>query len=98
GDVSGDVLVASRIPGAVDSGDFALRLLWVHDVHCGDELTRERILRFDRVLALSEWHKGLLCETYPMLDPDSVVVTRNGIDLRAFEADVERNPHRLIYS
>lgn len=84
GDVQGDVLVCSRIPDAVDTGDFALRLLWIHDVHCGSSLTRERMLKFDRVLALSQWHKRHLCEVYPMLDADRVIVTRNGIDLTRF--------------
>jgi glycosyltransferase involved in cell wall biosynthesis len=84
GDVAADVLVASRIPEAVDTGDFRLRLLWVHDVHCGSSLTRERMLRFDRVLALSQWHKRHLLEVYPMLDEERVVVTRNGIDLTRF--------------
>lgn len=85
GDVSGDVLVCSRIPGAVDSGEFDLRLLWVHDVHCGDELTRARILKFDRVLALSNWHKQNLLNVYPMLDAERVIVTRNGISLDRFK-------------
>lgn len=107
GDVKGDVLVASRTTEAVDSCSFRLKLLWIHDVHCGDALTRARILRFDRVLALSEWHKGFLCDTYPMLDPERVFVTRNGIDLKAFSPEVlqteekvfvERNCTRAIYS
>jgi glycosyltransferase involved in cell wall biosynthesis len=106
-----DVLIASRQPGAVDA-EFGVsakcRFLWIHDVHVGDQLTPLRALRYDRVLALSEWHKGFLQQMYPVkdapqiliarLDPERIRVTRNGIDLGMFPAASERNPHRVIYS
>lgn len=93
-----DVLVASRAPWAVDAVQARLKLLWVHDVHCGPSLTRERALKFDWILALSEWHKQFLLRTYHLLDPDRVLVTRNGIDLAMFSGHEERNPCRAIYS
>lgn len=93
-----DVLVASRMPDAVDNSRARLNLLWVHDVHCGSALTRERAMRFDRVLALSQWHKDFLLSTYPFLDADRIEVTRNGIDLAKFNTGVERIPTRAIYS
>lgn len=98
-----DVLIASRRPDAVDDAhelDAGARVLWVHDVHCGDALTLERDLRFDRVLALSQWHKALLAKVYPLIDPGKIVVTRNGIDLARFRPvePVERVPYRVVYS
>lgn len=108
-DIDCDVLICSRRPDAADISlpiKARARLLWVHDVHVGDALTPARALRFDRVLALSEWHKKHLLETYSgahpgliaKLAPGDVFVTRNGIDSGAYDAPVERNPKRLIYS
>ena len=86
-----DVLVASRIPQVVDD-EFGIkarvRILWIHDVHCGEALTLKRSLRFDRIFCLSEWHRSFVLETYKYLDPENVVVTRNGIDLKLFEQEV----------
>lgn len=84
---SADVLVASRRPDAVDDGrcDAPLKFQWVHDMHLGPHLTHDRALHTDRVLVLSEWHKGCLLHHHPQIHPDQVTVTRNGIDLGRFE-------------
>lgn len=86
-----DVLIASRRPDAVDDvhGCRAkARVLWVHDVHCGEALTMQRSLRFDRILVLSGWHKRFFCDCYPTLPRDKVVVTRNGIAPEMFAGGV----------
>ena len=100
-----DVLIASRRPEAVDDMwniKAKARVLWIHDVHCGESLNSGRELRFDRIFALSNWHKGNLLKSYPTMDPDKITVTRNGIDLDAWKAATaaapQRNPHRAIYS
>jgi glycosyltransferase involved in cell wall biosynthesis len=95
-----DVLVASRRPDAVDDGvcDAKLRFVWVHDVHLGDKVTHARALRTDRYLALSQWHKGYLLTMYPQIHSDQIIVTRNGIDLKRFEAAPKRDPHKAIYA
>jgi glycosyltransferase involved in cell wall biosynthesis len=97
-----DVLITSRRPVAVDD-EFNVRarttLCWVHDVHCGSELTLQRALRIDRFLCLSEWHCGFFKNHYEFVHPSQVVQTRNGIDLSLYEKPAEaRNPHRMIYS
>lgn len=100
-DVKCDVLIASRQPWAVErqyNCTARVRILWVHDVHCGDTLTQERDLRFDRILCLSEWHRKFFLSCYPRIAPDKVIVTRNGVDLERFTASVSRNPHRAVYS
>lgn len=100
--VSCDVLITSRRPEAVDDEHgckAGARVLWVHDIHCGPALTRERDLRFDAILALSNWHKETLLKVYQnTLDPDKIIVTRNGIDLERFAGSETRDPHRAIYS
>ena len=94
-----DVLISSRIPEVVDfPWEARARVAWVHDVHMGPGLTNKRALRFDRFLCLSEWHKAFFLSNYRYVHPDQVIVTRNGIDLDLYRADVARNPHRMIYS
>lgn len=96
-----DVLVASRRPDAVDNSfgcQARARLLWVHDIHMGEALNMTRALRFDRILALSEWHQTILRKVYGGIDPKKVFRTRNGIDLSLFEGEEERDPHRAVYS
>lgn len=96
-----DVLIASRTPEAVDQThrvSSRVRLLWVHDAHCGDRLTLGRTNRFDRILGLTEWHISLLRDTYPWIHDSKLVQTRNGIDLGRFATPVERDPHKAIWS
>lgn len=103
-----DVLVSSRRPDAANAEGLKarLRLLWCHDVHFGDMLTPARALRWHRIIALSNWHKRILLNTYSAgqpaliarLQPEDVVVTRNGIDPEQFTVGVVRNPKRVVYS
>lgn len=95
-----DVLISSRRAEFVDAGiKSKASLLWVHDVHCGPALTRERAAQYTRILALSQWHKSLLHRVYPLLSDGKIVVTRNGIDLSRFDVPVAvRFPHRAVYS
>ena len=97
-----DVLIASRRPEAVDvlGMRFDRAWLWVHDIHCGGALTPERAEKFDKILVLSDWHRTFMIQTYPFLRGmgEKIEKTRNGIDLGRFEASVQRNAHRAIYS
>lgn len=96
-----DILISSRRPELVDDGagvTAGATFLWVHDVHCGDALTHKRNIRFDRILALSNWHRSFLRRCYPLVDPGKILVTRNGIDLTRFEGTEPRNARRAIYS
>lgn len=87
-----DVFVASRAPWAVDQFgpvEARIKLLWVHDVGVNvdpaDPRTQRWLLKFDRVLCLSKWHKDFFCQTYPTVHPSQVLVTRNGIDPARFQ-------------
>lgn len=97
------VFIASRAPWAIEVfGSVAadLKLLWVHDIHCGPASPQmERWLhRFDRVLCLSKWHAGFFASCYPTLHPDKIIVTRNGIDPGRFSKEVPKLNHMVFSS
>ncbi|TAK10564.1 MAG: glycosyltransferase [Anaerolineae bacterium] len=101
-DIECDVMIASRKPMAVDAQynvRAKARVLWVHDVHVGDQLDFSRYSRFDRILCLTDWHKRYFasCYRYPEI-ASKIVVMRNAIDLERFAGAEERDPHRAIYS
>lgn len=96
-----DVLITSRRPDAVDDThnvEAGARILWVHDIHVGESLDANRDIRIDRILCLSEWHKDYFSRCYPRCNPQKILVTRNGVDLKRFDHKVERNPKRVVYS
>ena len=96
-----DVLVASRQIWALDLPiEARVKLLWVHDIHVGpyDAAFERRILRADRILCLSEWHKQNLQKTYPSIPEEMFFVTRNGIDKSRFAKEPKKIGNRLIYS
>ncbi len=96
-----DVLISSRKPQTVDDQwrlKAKARVLWVHDIHCGDELNFVRDLRFDRILCLTDWHKRFFLSCYPRINPAKVEIMRNAIDLSRFAGTENRDPHRAIYS
>lgn len=98
-DLACDVLVVSR--NAIWLGDnfnitARLKLLWCHDV-CAYNATNALLLKADRILALSQWHKDNLIQYHNV--PDSqVIVTRNGIDLNRFNKDIKRDELRCMNS
>jgi glycosyltransferase involved in cell wall biosynthesis len=98
--LSGDLLVASRTPGAVDANfnnRFTKSVLWHHDCHIYDSLTPERSAKFDLHFALSNWHRDFLCRYYPFIK--NVQLTSNAINTALYrEQNIERNPNKLIYS
>lgn len=96
-----DVFISSRAPSimAANKVRAKLSLLWVHDIHVGPpspDLDRW-LLKFDRILCLSQWHKQFFLSVYPGLHPDRVVVTRNGIDPKRFAQALPKT-NRAIFS
>jgi glycosyltransferase involved in cell wall biosynthesis len=92
-----DVLVAWRDAGFLEL-PARVKLLWVHDTEAPN-LTGWRACLADKVMALSEWHRDCLLHTYGFLEPDRIVVTRNGVDLSLFDGPAPaRDPHRVVYS
>lgn len=91
-----DVLVAWRDTSLLLSAAAKVKLLWVHDVYATGP--GKHLLHADRVLALSQWHKGNIYAHHGLV-PDHVHVTRNGIDLERFQGDwPTRDPHKCVYS
>jgi glycosyltransferase involved in cell wall biosynthesis len=96
-----DVLIVSRAPQAFLNGyDAKANFLWVHDIHCGEPVGDNMvgIMRADRIFCLSEWHKGFFLSQYPFLHPDTIIVTRNGIDTGRFAKEPVKAGKRLIWT
>lgn len=96
-----DVLIVSRAPAAfLDGYEAKANFLWVHDIHCGEPVGRnmEGIMRADRIFCLSNWHKSFFLAQYPFLHPDTIIVTRNGIDTGRFAREPVKQGKRLIWT
>jgi glycosyltransferase involved in cell wall biosynthesis len=98
-DLNPDVCIVSRRADALDDSfnvKSKLTLLWVHDIFALNA-TNERLLKADKILALSNWHKDFLIQHHNV-HPDHVLKTRNGIDLNRFNKKVQRNRFKCINS
>jgi glycosyltransferase involved in cell wall biosynthesis len=94
-----DVLVVSRRADMLADQyniQARLKLLWVHDVFA-IRATNELLLKADRILALTNWHKANLTN-YHNVHNDHVLVTRNGIDLTRFDKQIPRNKFKVVNS
>lgn len=97
--IHSDLFIAWRSPELIDTAPNAsCKVLWMHDTDRGEALTPERAEKFDAIVALTNWHKNHLLETYPFLNPDQIHVIGNGVDIQRFSKDITRNPYRVIYS
>lgn len=97
-----DVFISSRQPAIMDHNIRAsLKLLWVHDIHVGQPNPKmhEWLLKFDRILCLTEWHRQFFLSLYQWLHPASVIVTRDGLDpARFLTGEPGARQNRLIFS
>lgn len=101
GGIDCDVFISSRQAQVMEHEVRAkAKFLWVHDIHCGnpDPNMHKWLLRFDRFLCLTNWHKGFFLNAYRFIHPSSVIVTRNGIDASRFAEEPVKKENRLIYS
>jgi glycosyltransferase involved in cell wall biosynthesis len=78
----------------------AKKILWMHDTDVGPPTQDicQKLLQFDHILALTQWHKANLLINYPFLDPGRISVTTNGIDLSRYHEPPVKIGNRLIYS
>lgn len=98
-DLKCDVLIVSRRADMLADQyniQAKLKLLWVHDVFAINA-TNEMLLKADRILALSEWHKQNIIN-FHNVHPDHVIVTRNGIDLNRFKKQITKNQFKCVNS
>lgn len=94
-----DVLIVSRradMLGDQYNIKAKLKLLWVHDIFA-ISATNELLLKADRILALTNWHKNNIIAAHNV-SSDHVLVTRNGIDLNRFNKQITKNPHKVVNS
>lgn len=100
-----DLLIVSRIPEIIDAEPNAdVTMLWCHDTDYGDRLTDERIAAYDKILALSHWHRRWLRQNHEAITDSKIAVVRNGIAPAYFtraeqliDAD-ERIAHRAMFT
>jgi glycosyltransferase involved in cell wall biosynthesis len=98
-DINCDVCIVSRRADALDDCyniNSKLKLLWIHDT-AAMGATNERLLKADRILTLSNWHRDLFIQNY-CVHPDQVIKTRNGIDLNRFDKKIQKNQFKCINS
>ncbi len=80
-----DVLIVSRYTqflGDDYNVTAKLKLLWIHDI-MAIQATNELLLKADKILCLTNWHKDFFVKHHNV-HPEQVIVTRNGIDLTRF--------------
>jgi len=87
-----DVLVSSRdkrvvrLIGKLPAGAVKKTILWVHDIHCGDDWELD-LKKFDKFFCLSNYAKKTFRSYYPYVPSENVVVTRNGLDPTRFSEE-----------
>jgi glycosyltransferase involved in cell wall biosynthesis/2-polyprenyl-3-methyl-5-hydroxy-6-metoxy-1,4-benzoquinol methylase len=97
-DLKCDVLVVSRRADYLAEKfniEAKIKLLWTHDVTpiC---YTNELLLKADRILCLSNWHKQFVMEQCNV-NSEHIIVTRNGVDLSRFEnKNIQRDRYKCI--
>jgi 2-polyprenyl-3-methyl-5-hydroxy-6-metoxy-1,4-benzoquinol methylase/glycosyltransferase involved in cell wall biosynthesis/tetratricopeptide (TPR) repeat protein len=91
-----DVLVAWRDANLLNALPARAKLLWVHDIWAANG-THANMLKADAVMCLSDWHCDFV-RKHHALPATQIAKTANGIDVTRFDQDVERDPHKVIYS
>lgn len=76
-----DWFISSRVPQVFDSPIPApIKMLWVHDVHCGNGLTPQIANKLDAIIVLSEWHRHFMLGVYPWLKDCEVINLRGDVE------------------
>ncbi|HEY6018624.1 MAG TPA: glycosyltransferase family 4 protein, partial [Candidatus Paceibacterota bacterium] len=98
-EIPSDLYIAWRSPEAADWDINTKKLvLWMHDTDAGDRITPARVRKFDAIVVLTEWHRNHMMRMYPFIPKEKFVIIGNGVDIENFNGEVEREPHRVIYS
>lgn len=88
-----DTLIFWRTPVFCDFDINAKKILIdMHDVVSESEFTPDRLKKIDKIMVKSEAHRAL----YPHIPDEKFVIIPNGIDPSHFDAQVDREPYRLI--
>ena len=73
-------------------------VFWMHDMPTEDDEFVQKASKFDKLVVLSEFHKGEYKKLFPELNDEQFVVIGNGIDKHLFSQKLEKIPGQLIYS
>lgn len=94
-----ECVISSRLPELFDRPINApVRMLWVHDIDCGDRLTNKRMGQIDHILALSKFHVDWLKGQYGGIGP-KLRQTRNGIEPAYFaKGEAPKRKKRVVYT
>jgi len=68
--------------------------VWCHDLQCPGA---EKVQNYDKIIALSGFHKNYLTETNGV-PADKIVLGFNGIDPNDFKAEHEKKPLKVVFS
>ena len=103
-----DLFISSRNTVPLGDGEFKDKLtvgkkcLWTHDLpdsYVFDKLPDAiRYENISKIFALTEWHKEIIKQKFPMIPEGMLSVARNGVDTEYYAQEIERNPFKLIYS
>lgn len=97
--VEAEVFVSWRLPGIIDQFPQIKadkKYLWLHDVPIAWEYKKEVVDSYDKIMVLSDYHKGLLPDTVP---EDKIIITSNAIIPEQFETcGSARNNKSVIYA
>lgn len=75
-----------------------LKVLWLEDVAGAEGLNESRAAKLDYVCGVSNWHRENILETYPWLEPEKAIASRNGITHSYFEGEQPEREKRLLYT
>lgn len=88
-----DITVLWRAPRYLEYDiNCPLIFLDLHDVVQAGELTVPRLAKVTKIFVKSKWHRAL----FPDVPDEKFAIVPNGIDPKAFEQDVTRNPNLIV--
>ena len=86
-----DLFISSRVPQVLDAPiPAAVKLLWVHDVHCGAGLTPQIADKIDGIVVLSKWHLRFMKNIYPWLKDCEVVDMRGDPEMYVDDIPIQQ--------
>jgi glycosyltransferase involved in cell wall biosynthesis len=91
-----NILISWRVNMFQFSMNAKKKIVWLHDLPVNIDLSKEGVESFDKIVVLSQYHKGMLLGRVP---EEKIFVTTNGINAKDFEGLISnKKPHRIIYA
>ncbi len=95
-----DLVISWRQPALASIKDCGAKkkVMWCHDLHYKDQITKETAAFFDYFIPVSNWHAGYLKKVYDFLPKRKMFPIENGINVELFKDTQEKNWNRWVYS